>query len=236
MVTGVHRENIMKQFITCLVAALITFCASAQKDVTKFLGIPVDGSKSEMIQKLKDKGFRSNPIHQDVLEGEFNGTQVNVHIGTNGNKVWRIMVCDANTVGERDIQIRFNKLCQQFEKNSKYFSWGNDKIPEDEDISYEMTVHKKRYQARFYQMPIEPLDSAQSREYIVRNLRGKYSDEELANPTEGIKQEIIDLSVNYVMNMYAKKPVWFMISEIRGNYYIAMFYDNEYNHADGEDL
>ena len=32
----------------------------AQKDVTQFLGIPVDGSKSEMIQKLKAKGYRYN--------------------------------------------------------------------------------------------------------------------------------------------------------------------------------
>ena len=33
-----------------------------------------------------------------------------------------------------------------------------------------------------------------------------------------------------------KKVVWFMISEHYGKYYISMFYDNEYNHSDGEDL
>ena len=33
-----------------------------------------------------------------------------------------------------------------------------------------------------------------------------------------------------------KKPVWFMISENYGQYYITMFYDNEYNRANGEDL
>ena len=35
-----------------LVASTTVF---AQKEVTKFLGIPVDGYKSEMIQKLKAK-------------------------------------------------------------------------------------------------------------------------------------------------------------------------------------
>ena len=30
--------------------------------------------------------------------------------------------------------------------------------------------------------------------------------------------------------------VWFMIVEHAGEYYITMYYDNEYNHADGEDL
>ena len=46
----------MKYLITvfALVLATMTF---AQKDVTKFLGIPVDGTKAEMMQKLKAKGF-----------------------------------------------------------------------------------------------------------------------------------------------------------------------------------
>lgn len=34
-----------------------------------------------------------------------------------------------------------------------------------------------------------------------------------------------------------KKPVWFRIIERSyDRYYIAMFYDNEYNQANGEDL
>lgn len=32
------------------------------------------------------------------------------------------------------------------------------------------------------------------------------------------------------------KQVWFMISEHYGEYLIVMYYDNEYNHSDGEDL
>ena len=36
---------------------------------------------------------------------------------------------------------------------------------------------------------------------------------------------------------FTKKPVWFRIEEeMYGKYYIMMFYDNEYNHANGEDL
>ena len=33
----------------------------AQMDVTKFLGIPVDGNKSDMMSKLKSKGFTQSP-------------------------------------------------------------------------------------------------------------------------------------------------------------------------------
>ena len=59
----------------------------AQNDVTRFLGIPVDGTKYEMIQKLKAKGFQSTPFDKDVLTGEFNGTDVNIYVVTTNNKV-----------------------------------------------------------------------------------------------------------------------------------------------------
>ncbi len=39
-----------------------------------------------------------------------------------------------------------------------------------------------------------------------------------------------------VTEMMEKKLVWFIISENYGQYFITMFYDNEYNHSDGEDL
>ena len=55
----------------------------AQTDVTKFLGIPVDGDKSEMMEKLKSKGFTQGPYAEDVLRGGFNGKEVDVFISTN---------------------------------------------------------------------------------------------------------------------------------------------------------
>ena len=36
--------------------------------------------------------------------------------------------------------------------------------------------------------------------------------------------------------LFSKRSVWFLISEKYGEYRISMFYDNEYNHSDGEDL
>ena len=84
---------------------------SAQQDITTFLGIPIDGFKPDMITKLKSKGFSG----QDILTGEFNGTNVNLHIVTNNNKVYRIMLADENGLNESDIKIRFNNLCQQFQ-------------------------------------------------------------------------------------------------------------------------
>lgn len=201
----------------------------AQQDVTKFLGIPVDGSKSEMIHLKKAKGYTSSPLDKDVLVGEFNGADVNIHVVTNNNKVYRIMICDVNNIDERAIQIRFNRLCEQFVNNSKYSSLPLEEymIPDDEDISYEITVHKKRYEAVFYQKTDETFMAKQ-----IEAAFPQYTKEQLANPSEELRAEI----VNFVTQYISKKAVWFMINERLGKYCITMYYDNEYNNANGEDL
>lgn len=181
----------MKKILSVAFLLMLSVALHAQKEVTKFLGIPVDGSKSSMIQKLKNKGFVYFPS-ADYLEGEFNGQQVDVFIATNNNKVYRIMVCDKNTCDEGQIKIRYNTLCRQFANNQKYVPLDAEELSEREDISYEMTVHKKKYQAGYAQLP---------------------ADDDLT-----------------------KRLVWFTISKFNGEYYITMYYDNEFNRAQGEDL
>lgn len=219
----------MKKLLSITMLLISSLFIYAQQDVTKFLGIPVDGSKSEMIQKLKAKGYTSSPLDKDVLVGEFNGADVNIHVVTNNNKVYRIMICDVNNIDERAIQIRFNRLCEQFVNNSKYSSLPLEEymIPDDEDISYEITIHKKRYEAVFYQKTDETFMAKQ-----IEAAFPQYTKEQLANPSEELRAEI----VNFVTQYISKKAVWFMINERLGKYCITMYYDNEYNNANGEDL
>lgn len=219
---------------------LLAASVFAEKDVTRFLGIPVDGSKAEMLQKIKAKGFRSSSVDKDILEGEFNGYNVNIHVVTNGNRVYRVMVCDATPVDERSIQIRFNRLCEQFENNPKYINLGNDRIPDDEDIQYEILVNKKRYEAAYFQLPDTATYNETVMEKCLPKLLEKYSPEQFQNPTEDMINDLIkaskEIAEDVVKDISAKKLVWFTISNHLGKYYITMFYDNEYNHANGEDL
>ena len=236
----------MKKLLYAIIALLYAATMQAQKeqkDVTKFLGIPVDGYKPAMIEKLKAKGFTPTIADKDILEGEFNGTDVNVCIVTNNNKVYRIMLADKNNRGETDIKIRFNNLCRQFGNNPKYRPMTDKEqpIPDDEHLSYEITVNKKRYEAGFYQ--ISQLDTVAIYNESKQSLLSKYTQEQLDNPTEEISTKI---QKAYITNkaMYDfqniltahNKSVWFMISEFAGKYYICMYYDNKYNQADGEDL
>ena len=142
-----------KIIILCFMAMLCTM-AFAQTDVTTFLGIPVDGFKNEMKQKLKAKGFVPRTVgDSEYLEGEFNGSDVHIYIATNNNKVYRLMVCDANSMDEANIKIRFNRLVNQFENNKRYTSVDDFTLPESEDISYEMTVHKKKIRCHILPKP-----------------------------------------------------------------------------------
>lgn len=140
-----------------LLSVLFLFFACAMSygqdapDVTRFLGIPIDGTKVEMVSKLTAKGFTSVP-GTDMLEGEFNGKDSYVGVQTNNRKVWRIWVSDKVGCDETQIRINFNNLCRQFEENSKYINaMGDQTIPEGEDVGYEVNVHDKRYEAVFYQ-------------------------------------------------------------------------------------
>lgn len=231
------KTRIFPFLFTFLFIPLMLF---AQKDVTTFLGIPVDGYKSEMRKKLINKGFSSKTNGtNEYFVGEFNGVDVNVYIATNNNKVFRIMLCDAQTLDEADIKVRFNKLVSQFERNQRYISASkcDQSIPNTENISYEMNINKKVYEAVFYQRPdTAKIDDDAILTQVYIDLSSKYSVDQLVSPTEEIQKEIISAAIHKTMESARMKPVWFKIISHHGEYYIALFYDNEYNHADGEDL
>lgn len=223
----------MKKIILMMIAMTISFASFAQnKDVTKFLGIPVDGTKTEMKQKLIAKGFISKKFDDECLEGEFNGQNVNVFIGTNNNKVFRITLADKNTVDEAQIKIRFNRLVEQFENNKRYYAFGDYSLSDEEDISYEMAAHNKIYDAYYSQIPdFENIDAQ-----IQTAIEEKYSAEELKNPSETVKNDIANITEKIRLHEFYMRLVWFRIQSYNGKYFISMFYDNKYNQADGEDL
>lgn len=226
----------MKKLIFTLLISFFALNVVAQKEVTKFLGIPVDGTKTEMIRKLKAKGFKSTTYDREILEGEFNGYDVTIHVATTNNKVSRIMVCDKNNVNESTIRIRFNNLCYQFNNNSKYITSKDFTIPDSEDISYNMAVNNKRYEAIFYQRLESDLDSTRFVNDYKNFMLEKALAGEITDPGEKGLKLINEQFCNYRSTLVIKKPVWFIISEYYGKYGITMYYDNEYNRANGEDL
>ena len=182
-------DGTKKEMISKLQEKGYKYDAIAQGSNTiKFLGIPVDGTKKEMISKLQEKGYKYD-ASSDVLFGEFNGKDVNISVQTVNNRVWRIAIIDTNENDEISTKIRFNRLFDQFSNNKKYVLLNGEKLTDEDDISFEMTSHKKRYEASF---------------------------------------TFADKSVNGL--------VWYMITKQFGCYRIAMFYENLDNAANGDDL
>ena len=232
----------MKQLITLSVLMLMVAMLNAQVEVTKFLGIPVDGTKYEMISKLKAKGYTWNS-NLECLEGEFNGREVQIYVVTNNNKVYRILVVDKNYLNETDIRIRFNTLLSQFKKNERYMSeLGvlNEPIEDDEDISYNISVKNKRYQASFIQFDKKILaDTILYRNKIEQYLYSRYTNEEIKEVRDKLHEDT-DFAFQFITEMYEEwfgnNSVWFMIDEKYGKYRIFLYYDNNNNAANGEDL
>lgn len=144
----------MKRLISFCFMVLCVMTLFAQKDVTTFLGIPVDGTKAEMRQKLIAKGFSPSKFGtEECFSGEFNGEDVLIFIQTMNNKVYRLYLKDKNERNEFNIKQRYNMLVQQFQNNSRYVYGSDQSLSDSEDISYEMIVHNKQYQAIFFQKP-----------------------------------------------------------------------------------
>lgn len=247
-----RKQIMMKKILILVMTVILSAGAFAQREVTKFLGIPVDGTKQSMIQKLKAKGFTYDQ-QTDYLYGEFNGEEVSISVQTQGNKVWRIAITDEIGRSENQIRIRFNNLVNQFENNNKYMPYKDSQtLSDNEDISLEISANDKQYAAIFYQYSKDApefSDTLEYRERYAKELKqieeylSQFTEEQLENPTEEMEEnskKILDWSVQSKIEMITdllyRKVVWFTIGRNYGKYYITMFYENGYNEADGSDL
>lgn len=76
-------------------------------------------------------------------------------------------------------------------------------------------------------------DQIKVQKYSINMLLSKYPIEKINNLTKNEQEQL----VTEMMDSIFKKSVWFMIDKKDyGKYHIKMFYDNEYNHSNGEDL
>ena len=240
----------MRRLLSFIIGILI-MCSTVfgqSEGTLKFLGIPVDGSKSEMVAALKDKGFRYDS-NSGFLVGDFNGRESNIVIVENHGKVYRVVVFDANTSDEGQIKIRFNNLIHQFENsNGKYYyTVPNNPIPEDEDISYEISVNNKQYSAEFIYNPLYGNDELRDRlinEVIEELGLEKIKDEKTAGgitygefySDKDKYNQLISSLVGLKIIQMSNSSVWFTICNHYGEYFIGIYYDNLINKPNGEDL
>ena len=230
----------MKKILGVILGLTITVQALAQDANTiKFLGIPVDGKKTEVIQQLRKKGFTYD-MKEDFLTGVFNGKESNVRVSENHGKVDRIFVADANTCSAAQIKVKFNNLIWQFRENDKYMEVEeNTEIPANEDIGYEMLVHDKEYVASFYVNPIYGWTDDEKDmlvENIARQVKARADSGQYGDLTSDDMEQLLRQGVILKVLDMIQGQVWFKVAKFKSEYYICLYYDNLDNRPNGEDL
>lgn len=203
-----------------------------KKDVTKFLDIPIDGSKEKMIQRLTEKGFELNITDGiEYMLGNYEGTRVRIFIKTERGSVWRLGICEENFVSATEIRQRFNFLCQIFRNNERYaHSSEGYTISGNEDIE-DGIANGKEYSACFFQLP-EGMTETQFMDSLLMDALGEYNLDK-TEPISSEEREKIAAAASKAMREYLRdRVVWFQIEKFKDKYYIALFYDNKHNHPD----
>ena len=230
----------MKRLLISFIVLLASFSLHAQSytetlyfggkcevPIVKFLGIPVDGAKSDMIRKLEKKRFKYDS-YNDVLSGEFNGAESLIFIFTNGDKVRRVCVTYPQSVSETIIRRNYNRLLNEFKSNSKYVECEEyEPIPSNEDISYEMATNNKTYQAGFV---LKPEFDEEAQRYLEEEQKTI-----LTSDDDGRFQRARNFYIAHCLS-HSSGKVWFQIETSGVGYVITIYYDNEKNEAHGEDL
>ncbi len=228
---------------------LLTLSMSAQNDgVIRFLGIPVDGAKEEMISKLKQKGFVFN--NEVMFQGEFNGSKIYGGIETYQDKVYRIrFFYDSEGYDKTVIIKRFNSLVLQYDNNEKYMSNINlDKVTKNidtylidtyEDIGYELKRGKEYLAQYYYTVDKDPSDTTGYYQYKVEEYK-KFSNS-MASLKEEDREKFINMITSpemFYMHRLEQDMVLFYITEGigYGKFNIMFEYLNRRNAPNGQDL
>ncbi len=147
----------MKKLFLVLFAMLIGIGeAATAQEVTKFLGIPVEGPSWRMTRALLKKGYERLNYDNRHLRGIFNGRECEIFIVTgNGGDVFRIIVKgDVGTAGRTAAD--YNDLLLQFNANDRYIEDGQNRpIPPGEDVYRKMVDGSQEYRASFLQNPAD---------------------------------------------------------------------------------
>ena len=222
-----------RSFVLTVMFLMITVTAIGKVEITRFLGIPVDGPKDEMVMNLKAKGYTYNS-DEDYFTGYYFGHPVYLFIQTNNEKVSRIILYDVIQRNEEEIKYRFNDIYTQFITSDRYerMNKRDKSLTADYDLAYEMKFHKYLHKAVFKQVKAVETD-----EYIKRACAPAVTEHEIDF------EALADDFREHRRRMYARalghanrhdensfpSQVWFVISERFGKFGMVLMYDNVRN-------
>ena len=168
MINNQLNYNKMRKLLFTLLM-LLTLSLNAQDiNVIKFMGIPIDGPKSEMISKLEEKGFvtvegirRIENAEQELerlggevtggkmrendqeyfMDGYFDGKGCKIIIMPYNKKVYQVMVVFNEAYSEINAKIQFNLYVEQLSKKyTLFYNFANDILDKDMEMPFDNPI------------------------------------------------------------------------------------------------
>jgi hypothetical protein len=198
--------------------------------VFKFVGVPIGGTKEQMYNSLKEKGFERKS-YEDFMTGMFNGESVTLFISTNHGIVDRIKVMYPRCSEVNDTRVKYNTLLSRFNRNAKYICVNpRPEVPADERIYMKLQANTKEYDAVYFFLHPE-VNAKDWVEEFQREYQKRYKQ-----PLQGLSYEEMEEAL-FCLPMKVSEPVsgivWFTMTSING---IDINYINFKNRPRGEDL
>lgn len=225
----------MKKLIISIVAFLLTVSAvlaqvKASETILTFSGVPINGSKAQIIKSLSAKGFEYSDLY-DHLTGMFNGEEVTLKISTNHGVVDRIIVNYPYCHESNDTRIKYNMLLSRFNRNDKYICINPRlEVPADERINRQLYDNSRYYDAvYFYLRP--GTDPEQWTDEYRKEYQKMYN-----KPLAGLSYEEMEEALFCLPNKISEAVsgvVWFTMDS---QHQIVINYINFKNRPRGEDL
>ena len=213
-----------------------TFVSSGLVDTDdtalKFVGVPIGGSKEQMFNALKAKGFEMS-YNDNYMIGMFNGERVTLYLNTNHGIVDWVKVVYPQSSEENDTRIKYNTLLSRFNRNAKYVCVNpRVEIPAEERIFWKLKENTKYYDAvYFYLHPevneknwVEEFNQEYQKRY-KKSLRGLSYEE----------MEEVLFCLPMKVSAAVSGIVWFTMADIY-DIKININYVNFKNRPRGEDL
>lgn len=196
-----------------------------------FMGIPIDGSKYQMITALEAKGFE-NKNYKDQLEGMFNGEKVTLEVSTNHGVVDRILVIYPYCSEANDSRIKYNTLLSRLNRSAKYVCINpRNELPADEEIYWNLLDNSKYYDAVYFDLQPERASKQWADEF--KEAYQKYYAKPLVPGLSYEEMEEALFCLPEQLSEAVRGVVWFtMVDQHR----INISYINFKNRPRGEDL
>lgn len=233
-IVGVGTSTILAVFLSLCALSCEKKEPIERDNVIHFMGVPIDGSKAKVVRGLKKQGFVRSKLYPSLLEGEFNGRDMLLHVLTHKDKVYSIALVDAMASNEVDIKIAYNTLFQQIQNNGKYiFIGGDGLISEDENVLHKMYFDEHRYASFFYALSSEELEELVGQ--YMAYIRDSYNEDELVKPSDKMQMDLKQIQGVLIDQKLQKKVTLGIVRDSDG-FKIALFYNNVHNEPKGEAL